>query len=219
MVRWSVFAGCLSVVAGAAFVTGATTPANATKPPLPLDAKAEPAKVVVVGQKTGYFNIAKIVRESTRAKTATERVQALRDRLASNIVGMRAMYIELQTALPKVTDANKRFEMERDMRNLARKVEDLDRVVNKQLNERADAEIIAIHDDLRAVVKEVAQENTLAAVLAYPDATNETEEQNPMVKQLRLKPPAAQPFYVDASADFTDEILRRMNEKFAAREQ
>jgi Skp family chaperone for outer membrane proteins len=219
MVRWSVFAGCLTVVAGAAFVTGATTPTSATKPPLPLDAKADAAKVVVVGQKTGYFNIAKIIRESTRAKTATDRVKTLHTRMASNIVGMRAMYIDLQTALPKVTDANKRFDMERDMRNLARKIEDLDRVIMKEVNDRADAEIVAIHDDLRAVVKEVAQDNTLAAVIAYPDATNENEEQSTAVKQLRLKPPAAQPFYVDASADFTDEILRRMNEKFAAREQ
>ncbi|AWM41853.1 hypothetical protein GobsT_70310 [Gemmata obscuriglobus] len=50
---------------------------------------------------------------------------------------------------------------------------------------------------------------------ADPDAVTPQEAENPLFKELELKPTALQPFYVDPGAEFSDEIVRRRNEKFA----
>lgn len=214
MVRWTVLAGCVAVVAGAAYVTGATAP---PKPPLAVEAKADaPRPSVVLGQKTGYFNIAKVMREYNRAKSAVIRLEGRRLRAASNLVGLRAMLADLQAKHAATTDPNKKFDLESDMRALARRVEDLDRTISKMLNERASLIIAELYDELRAVAAAVARDNGLTALLAYPDAVTPQEAENPMVKELKLKPPALQPFYIESSAEFSDEILRRLNEKFAA---
>ena len=99
---------------------------------------------------------------------------------------------------------------------LARQIEDTDRALNKMLNERASVIIVEIYDDIRAVTTAVAQESGLVALLAFPDAVTREEAENPLIKELKLKPPALQPFYLDPSVDYSDEILRRLNEKFVA---
>jgi hypothetical protein len=107
-------------------------------------------------------------------------------------------------------------EMANGMLLLNRRIEDGDHEVNKLLNNQATAIISELYDELRAVVVELAREHGLVAVLAYPDAPTPEEMENPAVKDMKLKPPAAQPFYLDPSVDYTDELLLRLNAKFAA---
>ena len=214
MIRWSVLAAGAVAVMGAAFVTGASVPAKTERPPVEVKADARPP--VAIGPRTGYFNMAKVMRDSRKAKTALERLNARRERLAANLVGVRNMYTDLQAVAQKpTTEAKKKDETREDMRMLARQIEDTDRALNKMLNERASVIIVEIYDDIRAVTTAVAQESGLVALLAFPDAVTREEGENPLIKELKLKPPALQPFYLDPSVDFSDEILRRLNDKFA----
>jgi Skp family chaperone for outer membrane proteins len=200
---------------GVAFVTGATMPTNTDKPP--VEVKADAAKpVVVVGQKTGYFNMAKVMRESKRAKTGVARLNSRKDRLVANLIGVRKMFLDLKAAAEKPNPARPKEEIEDEMRMLTRRMEDMDREIKKLLSQRATIIIVELYDEMRAITTAVARDNGLVAILAYPDATNMEEAENPMVKELKLKPPALQPFYLDPSVDFTDEIVRRLNEKFDA---
>jgi Skp family chaperone for outer membrane proteins len=215
MVRWSVLAAGAGAVMCAAFVAGAAVP---TPPAKSTEAKADAARsVVVVGQKTGYFNMAKVMRESKPAKTAVDRLNARKDRLAANLLGMRNMYLDLQAAAPKPNPIRGPGKDERadEIRSLAREIEDTDRALGKMLNERASIIIVELYDELRTVTAAVAHENGLTALLAFPDAATRDEAENPLVKELKLKPPALQPFFLDASVDFSDEIVRRLNENFA----
>ncbi len=215
MIRWSVLAAGAVAVMGAAFVTGAAVPTKTARPPNEVKADARPP--VAIGPRTGYFNMAKVMRDSRKAKTALERLNARRERLAANLVGVRNMYTDLQAVAQKpTTGAKKKDETTEDMRMLARQIEDMDRALNKMLNERASVIIVEIYDDIRAVTTAVAQESGLVALLAFPDAVTREEAENPLIKELKLKPPALQPFYLDPSVDYSDEILRRLNDKFAA---
>jgi Skp family chaperone for outer membrane proteins len=218
MIRWSVLAAIAVAAVGAAFVTGAAVPAKTAKPPADVraDAKADAKPLVVVGQKTGYFNMARVMREYKRAKTAVERLNVRKDRMVANLVGLRNMHAELEAALKTTTNEKRKEELASGVIMLRRQIEDADREVHKILNNRASIIIVELHDEMRAVVVSVARDNNLVAVLAYPDAVTPEEAENPMVKEMRLKPPAAHPFYLDPSVDFTDEILRRLNEKFSA---
>jgi Skp family chaperone for outer membrane proteins len=211
MMRWSVLIAGTVAVLGAAFVTGASVPTKGAKPP--EAARADDKPPVVIGQKTGYFNMAKVMREYKRARTSVERLNARKNRLAANLLALKAMHTEVMAAAQKTQDADKKFELERDARTVARRIEDLDREINKILNERASLIIVELYDDIYAVTAALAREHNLTAVLAYPDAVTPEERESPFVKELKLKPPAAQPFYLDSSVEFSDEIIRRLNEK------
>jgi Skp family chaperone for outer membrane proteins len=215
MIRWSVLVAGVVAASAAAFVAGAAVPDKGARPPAEVKADAgKPA--VVVGQKTGYFNMAKVMRDYKRAKTAVERLNSRRDRLTANLFGLRNMHAALQGQAQRATDPRQKDEISDDMIRLARQIEDADRVLNKMLNDKATFIIVELYDEIYATVEAVARENGLVAVLAYPDAVTREERENPQIKELKLKPPAAQPFYVDPSVDYSDEIVRRLNDKFQA---
>jgi Skp family chaperone for outer membrane proteins len=215
MIRWSVLAAGAVAVMAAAFVAGAAVPTKTTRPPTEVKADAEKPPVVV-GQRTGYFNMAKVMRESKKAKTAVARLNARKDRMTANLLGMRNMHIELQNIAKTTTDPKRKDEIAGDLIMLARRIEDTDREIAKLLNERATIIIVELYDEIRAITTAVSRENGLTALLAYPDAVTQEEAESPMVKELKLKPPALHPFYLDPSVDYSAEIVRRMNEKFDA---
>ena len=123
MKRWSALIAVTVALMAAAFVTGAAIPARTAKPP--EDVKAEVAKpAVVIGQKTGYFNMAKVMRESKKAKSGVDRLNARRTRATANLNGMRAMYAELQATAQKTADPKKRDAIAGEMVTIARQIED-----------------------------------------------------------------------------------------------
>lgn len=210
--RRSVLAAVAVAAVGAAFVTGAAVPAKAPKPP--AEPKDEAKQIVVIGQKTGYFNMARVMRDYKRAKTAVARLNARKDRMVANLMGVRHMHAALQAAALKETNPKRKDAMAEELVMLARQVEDMDREINKILNNRASIVIVELYDEIKAAVTGTARDNGLTAVLAYPDAVTPEEAENPFIKEMKLKPPAAQPFYIDPSVDFTGEIVRRLNDKF-----
>ena len=221
MIRWSVLAAGAVVIAGAAFVAGSAVPTAAPAGPVKVAAdaaKAESVKTIAINQKTGYFNMARVMREFKRAKSEVELLNARKERLSADLVKMRERYAKLQADARKSTDDREKELIADELLVLARKIEDADRKINKELNDRASEIIAALYDDMYAAVKEVARENGLVAVLAYPDAVTPEEANSPMIKELKLKPPAAQPFYIDPSVDYTDAILRKLNAKAPADE-
>lgn len=214
MVRWGMLCAGAAVIAGAAFVTGASIPPRpSVAPPRPDEAKA-----VVIGQKTGYFNMAQVMREYARAVDQVKDLNAERTELTAEIQAWRARYLKAKEEVDAPgTSREDKEKLGREMVQLARQIEDKDRDVNKLLNDRATQIISALYDDIRAVTVEVARENGLLAVLTFPDAATAEERDSPQVKELKLKPPAASPFYLDPSVDYTGELIRRLNAKYAAR--
>lgn len=208
MIRWTALAAFAVALTGAALVAGSNRPADDAPKPDKV------AKVAPVST-TGYFNMAKVMRESKRARNEVEKLNAKRARATINLQVMRASYTEMQAKVVTAA-AKEKEEMMGEMLKLARKIEDADREIQKSLNDRASAIIAKIHDEMRDTVVGIAKENGLLAVLAYPDAVTPEEQNNPAIKELKLKPPAAQPFYLDPSIDFTDEIVKRLNAKYAA---
>ena len=97
------------------------------------------------------------------------------------------------------------------MLDLARKIEDEDRRINKQLNDDASAIIGELYDKMKTVVDKTAEMNGYHIVFAYPDAVTPEEMKSPYIKELKLKQPAAQPFYVAPHADITAIVVKTLN--------
>ncbi|MCI0704348.1 MAG: OmpH family outer membrane protein [Planctomycetia bacterium] len=218
MIRWGVLVASVVLIAGAAFVAGASRPPSPSPSPSSAESpvgpvKAEPAKMVVVTQKTGYFNMAKVMREYKRAKNSVAELNEEKNRLAVNIQALRSMYSDLQGIRRSVTDPDERAELNRELKTIQQMIEKADRDANKRLNEQASLLIVGFYDEIRAATIKIAKEHGLVAVLAFPDAVTPQELESPYVKELKLKPTAAQPFYLDPSVDYTDEVIRVLNEK------
>ncbi len=223
MIRWSVLTAAAMVGVGGAVVTATTIPPKPpAAPPAPVEVKA-----TIIGQKIGFFNMAKLMKNYDRAKTGVARLNDRKMRMTANLIGMRAMYLDAQKASTNngillTPDQLKELAKEQDVRmnsmvKLARQIEDMDRDINKLLNDQATIVITELYDEIRMAVTELAREEGLSAMLTYPDASTPEEMESPMVKELKLKPPAAQPFFLEASVDFTDELLQRLNTRYAAK--
>jgi hypothetical protein len=233
MIRWSVIAAGVAIVAGTAFV------ASASVSPKPHDQLPDPQELKVVatlGQNTGYFNMARLMLEYQRAQSAVSRFNVRKDRLSANLAGLRAMYNDLPRRARSGAGQSgvlpAKFEVKPDgtlqtIREdgpdpfspdavlLTRRIQDLELEINKLTNNQAAIIIVELYDEIHATVVELAHEHNLVAVLAFPDARTPEEMDSSQTKELKLKPPAAQPFYIDPSVDYTDELIERLNAKFA----
>lgn len=195
-----------------ALVVGAYVAGSSIVPPKE-QAVAGPKPDVHIGQKTGYFNLARVLRESERARTQVARLNVKRERMAANLNGLRAMHVDLQKQIMAAVEPHRKDALSGDLIRIARLAEDTDRLCTKALNEQAGGVVVDLYKDLRATTADLARERGLDAVLGYP---GNPATDVPMEMELMLKSPAAQPFYVDPSLEFSDEIIRRLNERFAA---
>jgi len=98
--------------------------------------------------------------------------------------------------------------------SLKRAIEDKDRRINKELNEAASEIIADLYDKMKVVVDKTAEENGFQLVFAYPDGVTREELNMPYIKELKLKPPAAQPFYVAHDVDITTTVVKKLNEQY-----
>ena len=212
MVRWSLAVTGAVLVAGTAFVTGSSIP---PKPPA-APAPTEVVKATVVGHKIGVFNMAAVMREYKRAKNQVKDLNDQRLRMSSDLLKWRDRHMQLQQEIQQEKNPKTKEDMQKEMIQLARKMEDKDREINKALNDRATEIIGQLYDDIRATTVKIAREHGLVVIFAYPDAVTPEEMESVMVKELKLKPPAAQPFFVDPSVDYTGELIERLNTRYAA---
>jgi hypothetical protein len=221
MIRWSVIAAGVAIIAGAAFVMGSSVP---PRPPTKLPETQELKACATLGQNTGYFNMSKVMSEYQRAQSAVSRIGAQKDRMLANLAGLRAMYNDLPHQ-PRPVPAPQHLPpgiklvgpdpLSPEAILLDRRIQDLELEIAKLTTNQASKVIVELYDELHSTVVELAHEHNLVAVLAFPDARSPEEMDSPMIKELKLKPPAAQSFYLDSVADYTDELIERLNAKTA----
>jgi Skp family chaperone for outer membrane proteins len=199
---WPTLVAGIIVALGAVFVSGASV---RTKDEKPVDEKtANSAKPPTLTRPTSaVFNMAIVMRDFNQAKYQVWLLNKKKDELAKNLVIWRSEYTKIQTELRERPDHPKKEQKQEQMIELYRQIDDEDRKISKQLNEQASAIISDLYDKMKAVVDKTAKLNGYHLVFAYPDVGTPEE--------LKLKPPAAQPFYVDPRADITALVVKTLN--------
>ncbi len=191
-------------VAGALYLTSAAH----AQPPAP---GAPPAAPTPTRPTVAVFNMAGVMRDFGQAKYQVHLLNLKKNEMSKQLLAWRGEYIQHQQDLQKApNDPNKEQKVQR-MLALTRAIEDEDRKINKQLNDDASSIISDLYDKIKQVVDKTAEMNGYHIVFAYPDAVTAEELKSPYIKELKLKPPAAQPFYVAAHADITGVVVKTLN--------
>ncbi len=198
----------LSAVLGAAgmlYLTG-TASAQPGAPP-----GAPPAAAPATRPTVAVFNMAAVMRDFGQAKYQVWLLNNKKMEMSKQLLVFRSEYIQHQQDLTKNPNHPEKDAKQARMLALARMIEDEDRKINKQLNDDASAIIGDLYDKMKMVVDKTAEMNGYHVVFAYPDAVTAEEMKSPYIKELKLKPPAAQPFYVAAHADITAVVVKTLN--------
>ena len=186
------------------------------QPPGAPGGGAPPAGQPTARPTIAVFNMAAVMREFGQAKFQVYQLNEKRKAMSKDLSVWRAEYIKLQEDIPKQQVPAIRDEMAKKMLELSRKIQDKDSEINKALNDDASAIISKLYDQIKTVVDKTAEMNGYHIVFAYPDAVTTEEINSPMVKELKLKPPAAQPFYVAKHVDLTGVVIQTLNAWYPA---
>ena len=190
-----------------ASTAGAQAPAAGTPPPPAAAAPGASAARPTIA----VFNMAAVMRDYDKAKYQVYVLNKTRVERSGNLAKVRADYIKLQQQLPAIVDPGQKEKAAKDLLELQRRYEDEERNVNKLLNDEASKIISKLYDEIKMVVDKTAEMNAYHIVFAYPDAVTPEEQANPYLKELKLKPPAAQPFYVSKQVDITGIVVQTLN--------
>jgi Skp family chaperone for outer membrane proteins len=193
-------------IAGTVYLTTVATaqPGAPGAPPAP--ATPAPTRPTVA-----VFNMAGVMRDFGQAKYQVYLLNMQKNDLSKDLIAWRGEYIQHQQDLQKNANHPQKEEKIQRMLALTRAIEDKDREINKVLNDRASAIIADLYDKIKNVVDKTAEMNGYHIVFAYPDAVTAEELKSPYIKELKLKPPAAQPFYVAQHADITGVVVKTLN--------
>lgn len=200
----------LSAVFGVAGAVHLTSAVNA-QPPAPAAGAPAAAAAPTTRPTVAVFNMAGVMRDFGQAKYQVYQLNVRKNDMSKQLLAWRGQYIQLQQDLQKNPNHPKKDEMVQQMLALTRGIEDEDRKINKQLNDEASSIISDLYDKIKTVVDKTAEMNGYHVVFAYPDAVTAEEMKSPYIKELKLKPPAAQPFYVAPHADITGVVVKTLN--------
>lgn len=208
MKRASLFVAGAVAFGGMLFLTEAS---RAQGPGAPPPAGGAPPATAGARPTIAVFNMAAVMRDYGKAKYQVYMLNKKRTDMSGELVKWRGQYIQIQQDIQKQTQPDLREQMAKQLLELARKVEDKDREINKVLNDDASAIISQLYDDIKTVVDKTAEMNGYHIVFAYPDAVTPEEMKSAVVKELKLKPPAAQPFFVAKQVDVTGVVVQTLN--------
>jgi Skp family chaperone for outer membrane proteins len=161
------------------------------------------------GGRVGYVFVPKVVSEADRARKHGEQIRAFQEKFAVRADFLRRA-VQAQQADLAGASAGDRAGLERDLVKSQRELEDLDREARREVEGLQRKLIALLYKDIARAVAEVAKENGLDAVHTYTAAPGTAD---PVQIHGLLAAPSA-PIYVRPDADFTAEVLKRMNKRY-----
>lgn len=199
----------LSAVLGFAAMVYLTSTSNAQP-------GAPPAPAPTTRPTIAVFNMAAVMRDFGQAKYQVYVLNKKRTDESKRLLEWRGEYLGIQKDLTANPNDVQKDAKTKRLVDLSRMIEDEDRRINKLLNDDASAIIADLYDKIKMVVDKTAEMNGYHIVFAYPDAVTAEEMKSPYIKELKLKPPAAQPFYVAPHVDITGVVVKTLNAWYAA---
>ena len=211
MKRTFVYLAALVGMAGAVYLAGeAKSQVPGTGTP-PTGAAGAAAPAATGGRDVAVFNVAKVMKDFQKWQFFANEMNKVRAAETMELAKMGETLAKLKSEIEKETLGQQREIKEKQYRDLSRQYQDKSEEVKKRIDEQSSKHLKELHDDIKVVVEAVATRNGFGIVMAYPDATTEEEKKSPMYFELKLRPPAAMPFFVSPNCDITEAVIQTLN--------
>jgi Skp family chaperone for outer membrane proteins len=204
----------VAILSGLAALGGLAYLATATTAQQPGAAPA-PAAAAPRG-KVGVVNINRVIKGYNKANVLGQYLLSLSKYYADQRNAKQAKITELQQAASKEADVAKRDAMAAEVRKLAREIEDIDGVAQKEVTQKQGEIASQVYKEIEGVIAGVARSYDLELVLSFPDATSPEEAGLPATIFRKLSAPAALPIYFAPNLDITQAVVDTLNRTFPA---
>jgi Skp family chaperone for outer membrane proteins len=205
---------CLSAFAAAARCAVAGT--LSAQAPAGGGAAAPAANPAPPSRGTAVFNVAKVMKDFQKWQYFAAQMNKERAGQAAALTASREQILKLEQEIRTETVQATKTQKEQQLVALQRQYEDKERAVRKDIDDKSAAHLRVLFGEIRNVVEAVAKTNGFELVLAYPDAITPEEMNSPLYFDLKLRPPAAMPFYVSPSVDITGVVVATLNKHYGA---
>lgn len=203
MKRVLVYLSALVGVGGAIYLAGQIHAAPGAQPP------------AQAGGKVAVFNVAKVMKNYQRWQHFAKVMNDKRVGAAADLGKLRNEIAQMQEEAGRATTPKVRQdELAKLVVAKQREYEDKERGIRKVLDEESTNYLRGLFTEIQKAVKAIVDTNGFDLVMAYPDATTAEEMNSPMYFDLKMRPPAAMPFYVSPQADMTDVLVLTLNKNF-----
>lgn len=202
MKRVSVFAAAVIGLALAGQVRGQGQPGGA------------PAPAPRASGKVAVFNVAKVMKDYKRWQHFAGVMNQKRTGAAAELGKIRSEIAEMQDKIQKEPVQTQKEALAKQLVEKQRTFEDRERQIRKQLDDESAGYLRGLFAEIQQAVKAIVDTNGFDIVLSYPDAISAEETSSPLYYDLKLRPPAAMPFYVAPSADMTEVLVATLNKHF-----
>jgi Skp family chaperone for outer membrane proteins len=204
---------CLSAFAAAAAWTVAAGTLSAQNTPAgggaaPSANPAPPSRGVAV------FNVAKVMKDYQKWQYYAAAMNKERVTQTTKLAALREQAMKLEGEIRIETVQATKSQKEQQLVALQRQFEDTQRAIQKDIDDKSAAHLRTLFGEIKNVVDAVAKTNGFDLVMAYPDAITPEEMANPLYFELKLRPPAAMPFYVSPNVDITAVVVATLNKHY-----
>jgi len=203
--RVSLFLACLVTLGVTLAMVGRMQAQTA-----PAAGGAAPAAQPASG-KIAVFNVAQIMKDFGKWQYYAVIMDNERKKASAELIKAKNGLMRLQEALERETVQDKKDQLVKTMREQRNAFEDRE----KQLKEALDAQVAKhlkeLFTDVQLVVKTVAETYNYDIVFAYPEATTQAEADTQMYIDLKMRPQAAMPFFVNKRVDITETMISTLN--------
>ncbi len=200
----------LMAVAGLAVAGYAATGLKAQAPAGGTPAATTPAARGTVA----VFNVARVMKDFQRWQYFAATMNEERQKKGAELAKLRNQILEKEAASRTETVSSKKASIEAEMTAMQRQFEDMEKGIRKDIDDKSAKHLQELFTQIRTVVERVSEVNGFQLVMAYPDALTPEEMQSPLYYDLKLRPPAAMPFYVSPSIDITKVVVLTLNQNF-----
>jgi Skp family chaperone for outer membrane proteins len=156
--------------------------------------------------------VAKLMKEFTKWQYYAVTMNNERIVAATELLKIKNTIQQYQEAMLKETQKDKIEQWQKAITGKQREFEDRENFFKGDLDGKAAKHLKELFADVNLAVAGVVEQRGFDIVFAYPEATTAQEADTQMYIDLKMRPPAAMPFFVSKRIDITDIMVSTLNE-------
>ena len=165
--------------------------------------------------KIALVNIVKVLKNYHKATFQGKEISAKRQGYVDRLNAIRTQISEANKQIAATQVPADRDRLEKQIRELQRQGEDVEREAQKVVSELSNNTLIQVYKEICAVIDAYATAHGYELILCYPDASD-PKDSTVMIAQLKLQTPALMPFYHSKGMDLTEGVIATLNARYPA---